>query len=70
MMMVTRNYEGKVEIIMNASPFNTCTVSKTVPGGDRGKGTTYRSKDVDISSGRLILTVGMGEIYLLTFFNK
>ena len=70
MLMVTRSFEGKVEIIMTASPFNTCTVSKTVPGGDRGKGTTYRSKDVDISSGRLVLSVGMGEIYLLSFFNK
>ncbi len=70
MMTVSRSYEGKVEIILSSSPYNTCTVSKTLPGGSRGKGTTYRSRDVDISSGRLILSVKSGEIYLLSFFNK
>ena len=70
MMIVTKNYEGKLELALNSSPFNTCTVSKTVPGGSRGKGATYRSKDVDISLGRLALTVAPGEIYLLSFFNK
>lgn len=70
MMTVTRGYEGKLEIILASSPYNTCTVSKTVPGGTRGKGTTYRSRDVDISSGRLILSVKKGEVYLLSFFSK
>lgn len=70
MMIVDRNYEGKLELIINSTPFNTCTVSKTVPGGNRGKGSTYRSKDVDISLGRLMLSVAPGEIYLLSFFNK
>ncbi len=70
MMTVTRNYEGKIEIILVDSPFNTCTVSKILPGGTRGKGSTFRSKDVDISSGRLIFSAGQGEIYLISFFNK
>ena len=70
MMTVVRGYEGKLEVVLTSSPYNTCTVSKTVPGGTRGKGTTYRSRDVDISSGRLILSVKQGEIYLLSFFNK
>ena len=70
MMMVTRGFEGKVELILIDSPFNTCTVSKTVPGGTRGKGSVYRSKDVDISSGRLALSVKQNEIYMLSFFNK
>ena len=70
LMIVDRNYEGKLEIVLNSTPFNTCTVSKTVPGGSRGKGSTYRSKDVDVSLGRLMLSVAPGEIYLLSFFNK
>lgn len=70
MMMVTRNYEGKIDLVFNSDTFNTCTVSKTVPGGARGKGSNYRSKEVDISSGRLTLSVGQGEIYMLSFFNK
>ena len=70
MMMVARNFEGKVELLLVDSPFNTCTVSKTVPGEKRGKGTVYRSKDVDISTGRLALSVKPEEIYMLSFFNK
>ena len=69
-MMVTRNYEGKVELTLVDSPFNTCVVAKTVTGGNRGKGTTYRSKEVDISSGRLPLSVKPNEIYTISFFNK
>ena len=70
MLMVSRSYEGKVEIILSSSPFNCCTVSKTVPGGTRGQGTVYRSKEVDISSGRLVLSVKPGEIYMISFLNK
>ena len=70
LMLVVRDYEGKVELIFSNSPFACCTVSKTLPGGARGKGTVYRSKEMDISGGRLLLTVGKGEIYSVSFFNK
>ena len=70
LMMVTRDYEGKVELILSNCPFALCRISKTVPGGVRGKGTLYRSKEIDISSGRLLLSVGKGEIYSVSFFNK
>lgn len=70
LLLVTRDYEGKVEIVLGRSPFGVCTVSKTLPGGERGKGVVYRSKEIDVSGGRLLLTVGKGEIYLISFFNK
>ena len=70
MLMTTRSFEGKVEIVLTASPFGYCSVSKTVPGGTRGQGSVYRSKDVDISSGRLVLSAKPGEIYMISFFNK
>ena len=70
MLMVTRGFEGRVEIQLNPTVFNSCTVSKTIPGGVRGKGSNYRSQSVDISSGRLNLTVGKNEIYMISFFNK
>ena len=70
MMIVVRNYEGKLEISMDSVPFSFCTVAKTVPGGERGKGSVYRSKDIDISSGRLMLSVSQGEIYFVSMFNK
>ena len=70
MLMVTKNYEGKVELVFLNSPFALCRVSKTIPGGTRGKGSVYQSKDIDITSGRLTLSVGKGEIYFVSFFNK
>lgn len=70
MMMVSRSFEGRVELILASSPFNTCTVSKTVAGGVRGKGANFRSKEIDITSGRLSLAVKPNEFYSLSFFNK
>lgn len=70
LMLVTRKYEGKVELVMTSPRFNTCAVSKLLPGGARGKGSTYRSRDVDVSGGRLLLSVKPGEIYSVSFFNK
>ena len=70
LMLAVRNFEGRVELVLNSSPFNTCTVSKIQPGGVRGKGTTYRSKDVDVSSGRLMLSVSPLEVYSVSFFSK
>ena len=70
MLMVARNYEGRVEIILTNSPFTSCVVSKTVTGLDRGRGAVYRSKELDVSSGRFSLPVKPHEIYMLSFFNK
>ena len=70
LMFVTREYEGKLELVFNNSPFAYCKISKLLPEGERGKGTVYRSKEMSISAGRLLLTVGKGEVYLVSFFNK
>ena len=70
LLISVRNYEGRLEVLTPTSPFALCAVTKTVPGGVRGKGTTYRSKDVDISSGKLVLTVAPGEVYFVSFFNR
>ena len=70
LLMTTRDYEGKLELVFANCPFAFCSISKTVPGGTRGKGNVYRSKEMDISGGRLSLSVGKGEIYFVSFFNK
>ena len=70
LLMVTRDFEGKVDLIFTDSPFGFCSVSKTVPGGSRGKGTVYCSKEMDISGGRLSISVAKGEVYSISFFNK
>ena len=70
LLLTTRAFEGKLEILLLNCPYTYCTMSKTVPGGTRGAGKSYRSKEIDISSGKLILSVGKGEIYSVSFFNK
>ena len=70
LMLSVRNYEGKLELALNNCPFNTCTLQKLAPGGVRGKGSTFRSGEVDIRSGRLALSVGKGEVYSVNFYNK
>ena len=69
MLTVSGSYDGKLEIILSDSQYNTCSVSKTVVG-ERGKGTTYHSREVDVSSRRLLLSVKPREIYMISFFNK
>lgn len=70
LMIVTRKFDGKAELILSGASFNTCTVSRIVPGGTRGKGTVYRSKDISIVSGRAALPLKQNEIYTVSFFNK
>ena len=69
-LLATRNFEGKLELIFSNCPFGICSVTKIMPGGTRGKGAIYKSKDVDILTGRLLLTVGCGEVYSISLFNK
>ena len=70
LMMVTRKFEGKCELILQGASFDTCSISRIVPGGTRGKGTVYRSKDIAVTSGRVAVPLKPNEIYTVTFFNK
>ena len=70
LMIVTRKYEGKAELVLQGAAFDTCVVSRIVPGGARGKGTVYRSKDISVSAGRASLPLKPNEIYTVSFFNK
>ena len=65
-LIVTRNYEGKLEIFLDSSPFTVCTVTKTLPGQNRGTASVMRSKELDVSSGRILLSVSHGEIYYIS----
>ena len=70
LMLSVRNYEGKLELALDNCPFNICTLQKLATGGVRGKGSTFRSGEVDIRSGRLALSVGKGEVYSVNFYNR
>ena len=69
-MLITRSYSGRVEIMLENCPFDTCRVVKTVPGGDRGEGTVYRAENVTITGSKIILPTKKNEIYEITLFNK
>jgi hypothetical protein len=62
----SRKYEGKLELLLNNHPFTACSVSKIVGGGERGEGSVLRSKEFDARSGMITLSVAPGEVYLLT----
>ena len=70
MLIVTRKIEGKIDIILNGAAYNTCAVSKTVGGGDRGQGAVLRSKEFGIIGGKITLPVNQNEVYLLTLVNR
>ena len=68
LLLVTRRFEGKLELVLQGAAFEFCRISRIVPGGTRGKGTVYRSKDISIAAGRALLPLKPGEIYSVSFF--
>ena len=66
----SRKYEGKLEVTLLGSSYNLCSVSKAVGGGDRGVGTVLRSKEFDVQSGKIVLSVSPNEVYLLMLQKK
>ena len=68
-LLVTRNYSGRVEVVLKGSEFSTCTVVKTVPGGERGVGTVYRAENIAVTGGKIIIPTKKNEIYMISLFN-
>lgn len=69
-MTVIGKYEGRLEIILMGSSFNACTVTKNSPEGERGRGTVYRSKELSVAGGKLVLSVKPGEFYTVKLYNS
>ena len=69
-LIVTGEYSGKLEIVLESSTFDTCSVVKTVPGGDRGVGSEYRAENIAVNGSKILLPVKKNEFYYLTLFNK
>ena len=43
----SRKYEGKLDLLLSNHPYTACSVSKVVGGGERGEGTILRSKELN-----------------------
>ena len=63
LMVVTRNHVGKIEIHLKGSDYDTCTVTKVIAGGERAKGSVYRSENIKINKNRLVLAAKKNEVY-------
>ena len=61
--LVTRAYAGKLEINLKGSEYDLCTVTKVVAGGERARGSVYKSDNIKINKNRLALTVKKNEVY-------
>ncbi len=70
LLLVTRNYNGRVEIILKGSEFLTCSVTKIVGGGERGEGTVYRAENIAITGGRILVPAKKNEVFAIRFFGK
>lgn len=70
LLLVTRNYTGRVEVILKGSDFTTCSVMKIVGGGERGEGTVYRAENIAITGGRILVPAKKNEVFMITFFGK
>ncbi len=63
LMVVTKNHAGKIEIHLKGSEYDVCTVTKVVAGGERGRGSVYRSENIKINKNRLVLATKKNEVY-------
>ena len=70
LLLVTRNYTGRVEVILKGSEFKTCSVLKIVGGGERGEGTVYKAENIAITGGRILVPAKKNEVFLISFFDK
>ena len=69
-MLVARDYSGKVEIHLRGSDFDSCSVIKTVSGGERGEGKVYKAENIAITGSKIILPVKSNEVFEISLFKK
>jgi len=68
-LLVTRDYSGKVELVLEGCDFTTCSVVKTSPGAERGQGLVYKSENVRVNGGRIIIHTRKNEVFTVTLFS-
>ncbi len=66
-LIVTREFSGTVVLSPSGADFNYYSISGTVGGGVRGEGRTVGRSDIPLRGGKISLSVGKNEVYLVTF---
>ena len=64
-MLVTRNYDGAIELNLRGSEYTSYSIEGILGGGERGAGFSNRAEGIAASS-KIALRVGRHEVYLLT----
>lgn len=67
-LITTRNYRGKVELVLKNSPYTTCSVMKISCGGERGSSVIYKAENVAIVGSKIIISAGENEIFSVKLF--
>lgn len=67
-LVTTRDYRGKVELLLKDCPYTTCSVIKIQPTSERGAPNVYRAEGVAIAGSKIVISAKMGEIYLVKLF--
>jgi len=70
LLLVSRSYSGRIELILKGSEYTTCSVMKIVGGGERGEGKIYKAENIAITGGRILVPAKKNEIFLIKLFGK
>lgn len=63
LILITKNYQDKLEIRFTGAECEYCTITKVVPEGEGGRGSVYRSDNIRIKDNRILLSVKKNEVY-------
>ena len=69
-LLVSRSYTGRVELVLKGSEYTTCSVMKIVGGGERYEGKIYKADNIAVTGGRILVPAKENEIFLITLFGK
>ncbi len=65
-LLATREFAGRVEIVLRGQSFERCSVIKNVAGGDRGTGNVYRAENIAVTGGKIIIPTKKNEVYYIS----
>ena len=65
-LLATRDYSGRVEVVLRGQAFERCSVIKNVAGGERGAGNVYRAENIAVTGGKIIIPTKKNEIYYIS----
>ncbi len=65
LLVVTGEWEGKLEIHFEGGSFSACDVEKTVGGGPRGEGRALFAEGVAVKGNKIVLPAKRKEVYLI-----